>query len=215
MSIIKIAPSILAADFANLEEEIKAVEKAGADFLHIDVMDGNFVPNITIGPCVIKDIRRVTKLPLEVHLMIKRPDYFIDDFIQAGADMISLHIETISSAKIKSQVKRLRPKGIKLGVALNPKTPLSRIKGVLDTVDFILVMTVNPGFSGQRFIPQVLPKIRELRTLFDKEIAVDGGINDKIAKDLIRAGADVLSAASFIFGAHNYKTAIERLRNAG
>jgi len=215
VSIIKIAPSILAADFANLEEEIKAVEKAGADFLHIDVMDGNFVPNITIGPCVIKDIRRVTKLPLEVHLMIKRPDYFIDDFIQAGADMISLHIETISSAKIKSQVKRLRPKGIKLGVALNPKTPLSRIKGVLDTVDFILVMTVNPGFSGQRFIPQVLPKIRELRTLFDKEIAVDGGINDKIAKDLIRAGADVLSAASFIFGAHNYKTAIERLRNAG
>jgi ribulose-phosphate 3-epimerase len=146
--------------------------------------------------------------------MIKRPDYFIDDYIKAGADMITVHIETITPAKIKSEASRLKGKGIKIGVSLNPPTPLARIKGVLSEIDFVLVMTVNPGFSGQKFIPQVLPKIRKLRRIFDREIAVDGGINDKVAGDLINAGVDTLSAASFIFGSDNYKQAIERLRNA-
>jgi len=211
---IKIAPSILAADFANLEKEIRKVEQAGADLIHIDVMDGNFVPNITIGACVVKDIRKITKLPLEAHLMIKHPECFIDDFVQAGADMVSVHIETISAAQIKRQAAKLRPKGIKLGVALNPATALSKIKGVLGCVDFVLIMAVNPGFSGQKFMPQVLPKIKKLRSMFNAEIAVDGGINDLVAGDLIRAGADILAVASFIFGCSDYKQAIERLRNA-
>lgn len=212
---IKIAPSILAADFSHLEKEIKKIEKAGADFIHIDVMDGNFVPNITIGPCVIKDIRKITKLPLEAHLMIKRPEYLIDDFIKAGSDMITVHIETISVSAIKHQLSHLKPKGIKLGVSLNPATPLSRIKNVLKFIDFVLVMTVNPGFSGQKFMPQVLPKIRKLRRIFKGDIAVDGGINDIVAADLINAGANILAAASFIFGSRDYKKAIARLRNAG
>lgn len=212
---IKIAPSILAADFANLEKEIRKIEIAGADFIHIDVMDGNFVPNLTIGPCVIKDIRKITKLPLEAHLMIKRPDYFIEDYVIAGSDMITVHIETISIAKIKYQVSKLRPKGIKLGVSLNPATPLSKIEKVLEKIDFVLVMTVNPGFSGQKFMPEVLPKIKKLRAMFNGEIAVDGGINEKVAADLINAGVDILAAASYIFGSSDYKIAIERLRNAG
>lgn len=212
---IKIAPSILAADFANLEKEVKKVEMAGADFLHIDVMDGNFVPNITIGPCVVKDLRKITNLPLEAHLMIKRPEIFIDDFVKAGCDMVSVHIETISKSKIKNQKSKLKNKGVKLGIALNPATPLSKIKGILNIVDFVLVMTVNPGFSGQKFMPEVVPKIRKLRTVFSGDIAVDGGINDVVAPDLINAGANILAAATFIFDSKDYKKAIERLRNAG
>lgn len=211
---VKIAPSILAADFANLEKEVKKVEAGGADFIHIDVMDGNFVPNITIGPCVIKAIRKITRLPLEAHLMIRRPEYFIDDFVKAGADMVTVHIETMSPSMIKKQAKKLKPKGIKLGVSLNPRTPLSRIKGVLDWVDFVLVMSVNPGFSGQKFMPSAIGKIKSLRKIFDGDIAVDGGITDVVAADLINAGADILTAASFIFAADDYKKAIERLRNA-
>jgi len=211
---VKIAPSILAADFTNLEKEIRKVEQAGADLIHIDVMDGNFVPNITIGPCVVKDIRKVTRLPLEAHLMIKHPERFIGDFVKAGSDMVTVHIEAISALKIKSLAKEWRPRGIKLGVSLNPATPLSRIKGVLSCVDFVLVMTVVPGFSGQKFMPQVVPKIKKLRSVFRGVIAVDGGINDTVARDLIRAGADILAAASFIFGSADYKEAIERLKNA-
>ena len=146
--------------------------------------------------------------------MIKRPQYLIDDFLRAGADMISVHIETIGVAGIKYQLSRLKAKGIKLGVSLNPLTPLSKIKGVLDSIDFVLVMSVNPGFSGQRFMPQVLPKIRKLRTIFRGEIAVDGGIDDKAAAELIKAGANILAAATFIFGSTDYKKAIQRLRNA-
>ncbi len=211
---IKVAPSILSADFSCLGQEIKRVELAGADMLHIDVMDGHFVPNITIGPVVVKYIRKVTKLPLDVHLMIKNPQNFIDDFVEAGSDMITVHIETISKSKIKNQKSKLDKKGVKLGVSLNPNTPLSKIKNVLSLVDFVLVMSVNPGFSGQGFIPAVLPKIKELRSIFDGDISVDGGVNDKVAGSIIKAGANILAAGSYIFAAKNTKLAIERIRNA-
>ncbi len=211
---IKIAPSLLSADFSCLGEEIKKVEKAGADLLHIDVMDGHFVPNITIGPVVVKYIRKVTKLPLDVHLMIENPEKYVDAFIAAGSDMITMHIETISQAKLKSQSRKLKKKGIKFGISLNPGTPLKKIKGVLSYVDFVLVMSVNPGFGGQSFIASVLPKIRKLRSIFDGDIAVDGGINELTAKEVIRAGANVLAAGSYIFGSINKFKSIERIRNA-
>jgi len=219
---IKIAASILSADFSCLDREIKKVESAGADMLHIDVMDGHFVPNITIGPVVVKYIRRVTKLPLDVHLMIENPEKFIDDFVRAGSDMITVHIEAINAKRYMLYAKRLKSKGIKVGISLNPATPLSKIKPLLvvqesdflDIVDFVLVMSVNPGFSGQAFIPEVLPKIKELRSIFGGDISVDGGISDKVSGSIIKAGANILAAGSYIFGAMNTKLAIERLRNA-
>ena len=212
---IKIAPSILSADFSCLAEEIKSVEAAGADMLHIDVMDGHFVPNITIGPVVVKYIRKCTKLPLDVHLMIERPQDFSAAFAEAGSDMITYHIETIGEQELRQEAVKLKQKKIKIGVSLNPATPLAKINCVLDAVDLVLVMSVNPGFSGQKFIPGVVPKIEELNRIFDGEISVDGGVNDETAKTLIRAGADILAAGSYIFGAKNRKTAIERIRNAG
>lgn len=211
---IKIAPSILSADFSCLDREIKRVERAGADMLHIDVMDGRFVPNITIGPVVVKYIRRVTRLPLDVHLMIENPENFLGPFTRAGSDMITMHIETIDPKRYRLYAKRLRAKGIKAGISLNPVTPLSKIKGLLKYTDFVLVMSVNPGFSGQEFIPSALPKIKELRSIFDGDIAVDGGVNDKVAGSIIKAGASILAAGSYIFGAKNVKAAIERIRNA-
>lgn len=212
---IKVAPSILSADFSCLQKEIKKVELAKADMLHIDIMDGHFVPNITIGPVVVKYIKRHTKLPLDVHLMIENPLGLIDAFISAGSDMITVHIETMTKAKIMALRNKLKTKGIKLGVSLNPSTPLAKIKGVLNLVDFVLVMSVNPGFSGQSFIPKVLPKIKELRAIFNGDIAVDGGINFESAKLTIDAGANILAAGSYIFGAKNVRQAIERIRNAG
>lgn len=212
---IKVAPSILSADFSCLQKEIKKVELAKADMLHIDIMDGHFVPNITIGPVVVKYIKRHTKLPLDVHLMIENPLELIDAFVSAGSDMITVHIETITKAKIKALRKKLKAKGIKLGVSLNPNTPLAKIKGVLNLVDFVLVMSVHPGFSGQSFIPKVLPKIKKLRAIFNGDIAVDGGMNFESAKLTINAGANILAAGSYIFGAKNVKRAIERIRNAG
>jgi len=211
---IKIAPSILSADFSCLDREIKKVELAGADMLHIDVMDGHFVPNITIGPAVVKHIRKVTRIPLDVHLMIENPQDFIKDFIAAGSDMITMHIETINVPAFKLQAKRLKKEKVKVGVSLNPATPLSRIKGVLSVVDLVLVMSVNPGFSGQEFIPSVLPKIKKLRSIFDGDISVDGGVSDKVAAKLINSGANILASGSYIFGAKNTKQAIERIRNA-
>lgn len=212
---IKVAPSILSADFSCLQKEIKKVELAKADMLHIDIMDGHFVPNITIGPVVVKYIKRHTKLPLDVHLMIENPLGLIDAFIASGSDMITVHIETITKAKIMALRNKLKTKGIKLGVSLNPSTPLAKIKGVLNLVDFVLVMSVNPGFSGQSFIPKVLPKIKELRAIFNGDIAVDGGINFESAKLTVDAGANILAAGSYIFGAKNVRRAIERIRNAG
>ncbi|MCU0652542.1 MAG: ribulose-phosphate 3-epimerase [Candidatus Omnitrophica bacterium] len=214
---IKVAPSLLSADFSCLEKEIIKVEAAGCDLLHIDVMDGHFVPNITIGPAVVKSIRRVTRLPLDVHLMIENPEDFVDSFIDAGSDMITVHIETLSALRLKALALRLKldTKDIKLGISLNPATPLSRIIPVLKSVDFVLIMSVNPGFGGQSFIPAVLPKIKKLRKIFKKDIAVDGGINESTAKKVINAGANILAAGSYIFGARNIKLAIERIRNAG
>ena len=211
---IKIAPSLLSADFSCLKRQIQKVERAGADMLHIDVMDGHFVPNITIGPLVVKHIRKVTRLPLDVHLMIENPEDYIEPFVKAGSDMITVHIETISKSKIKYQRLRLNARGVKLGVSLNPNTRLSKIEDVLKFVDFVLVMSVYPGFGGQKFIPGVLPKIKRLRSLFKGDISVDGGVNDKVAPALIKAGANILAAGSYIFGAKNTKQAIERLRHA-
>lgn len=212
---IKIAPSILSADFGCLEKEIKEVEACGVEMLHIDVMDGHFVPNITIGPPVIKCIRKITRLPLDVHLMIESPERLIDDFLDAGSDMLTMHIETIRKAELRTKNLELRKRGIKVGVSLNPDTPLTNLNGVLDTVDFVLVMSVNPGFGGQKFMPQALPKIKELRDIFEGDISVDGGINDETAAQVIKAGANILACGSYIFKAADKKSAIERIRNAG
>lgn len=210
---IKIAPSILSADFSRLDREIKRVERAGADLLHLDVMDGHFVPNITIGPVVVKYIRKVTRLPLDVHLMIENPQKYLDSFISAGGDMITVHIETVSPALIKKMSRQLRLRKIKFGISLNPDTSLEKIRPVLKYADFVLVMSVFPGFGGQEFIPGSLGKIRKLRCLFKGDIAVDGGVNDKTAGPLIRAGANILASGSYIFASKNTKQAIERIRN--
>jgi len=212
---VKIAPSILSADFSCLDREIRKVEAAGADLLHVDIMDGHFVPNITIGPVVVKCIRKVTKLPLDVHLMIENPQNFVDEFIKAGSDMITVHIETIDRQGLEAIKNKFVAGNVKLGVSLNPGTPLEKIKEVLDLADFILVMSVNPGFAGQEFIPGALPKIRELRRIFKGDISVDGGISDKVSGELIKAGATILAAGSYIFKASDVKLAIERMRDAG
>lgn len=214
MKRIKVAPSILSADFSNLGREISRVERAGADLLHIDVMDGHFVPNITIGPAVVSSIRRVTRLGLDVHLMIEGPGKYIDAFAAAGADMITVHIETVSLAQVKAYSLKLKARKIRFGVSLNPATPLAKIRPALNFVDFVLVMSVNPGFGGQKFIPQSVAKLRQLRSIFPGEISVDGGVNDQNAPLLARAGADILAAGSYIFGAKDAKKAIERIRNA-
>lgn len=211
---IKVSPSILSADFSCLEKELNEVQSAGADLIHIDVMDGHFVPNITIGPVVVKDIKRHTNLPLDVHLMIENPQNFVDSFVKAGSDMITFHIETIDVSGIKAQAAKLKNIGVKTGVSLNPATPLEKIKGLLDVVDFVLVMTVNPGFSGQEFIPDVAPKIKELRSIFKGDISVDGGVNEQTAQTVFDAGANILVAGSYVFKSKNYADVIRRLKCA-
>jgi ribulose-phosphate 3-epimerase len=212
---IKIAPSVLSADFSCLGREIRRAEAAGADMLHIDVMDGLFVPNITIGPAVVKCIRRATRLPLDVHLMIERPEKLIPAFVAAGADMITVHIETITKSKIKNQKSKLKKAGVKLGISLNPGTALKKIEGVLGYADFVLVMSVHPGFSGQPFIPRAARKIRRLRAIYRGDISVDGGINAETAKIALAAGANILAAGSYLFAAADMREAIERMRDAG
>ncbi len=209
---IKIAPSILSADFSKLASELKRVERAGADLIHVDIMDGHFVPNITIGPVVVKYLRKATRLPLDTHLMIEDPAKYIEAFVDAGSDMITVHIETVSLKELSAISRRLKKKGVKLGISLNPATPLSRIRKALGMVDFVLVMSVNPGFGGQAFIPSALDKIRALRAVFAKDIAVDGGINDVTAGLVKEAGANILAAGSYIFGAKNARKAINSLR---
>ncbi len=209
---IKIAPSILSANFSDLAGELKKVKRAGADLIHVDVMDGHFVPNITIGPVVVKYMRKVTRLPLDVHLMIKNPAKYIGAFVNAGSDMITVHIETVNLKELAVIAKSLRSKGIKVGISLNPMTPITKIKNVLSLVDFVLIMSVNPGFGGQAFIPSAVKKIRQLRAIFKKDISVDGGINNINAKLVKNAGANILVAGSYIFGAKNTKQAIDSLK---
>ncbi len=212
---IKIAPSILSADFAYLAEEVKAVEAAGADVLHIDVMDGRFVPNLTIGPLVVKALRKVSSLPFDVHLMIVEPDRYIEDFAEAGADWISVHAE--ACVHLHRTLSRIRELGKKAGVALNPATPLDTLEYVLDELDYIVLMSVNPGFGGQKFIPAVLDKIRALKEFLheqerDLPIEVDGGVNLETVGEVVRAGANILVAGSAIFGTQDYTATIKAFR---
>ncbi len=211
----KIAPSILSADFTRLGEEIKAVEKAGADYIHIDVMDGHFVPNITVGPMIVAAARQATDLPLDVHLMIEGPDMYIDDFVKAGSDLITVHVETVTH--LHRLLGVIRDAGVKAGVALNPATPLSSIEYVLKNLDMVVLMTVNPGFAAQSFIPEVLPKIRELKEIIaqkgiEVDIEVDGGINVKNIGQAAQAGANVFVAGSAIFGSRDYAETISVMR---
>lgn len=208
---IKIAPSILSADFANLGEEIKDVEHAGADYIHVDVMDGHFVPNITIGPLIVHAIRPITKLPLDVHLMIENPDQYIQQFADAGADIITVHQE--ASPHLHRTLQFIKQAGVKAGVVINPATPAEMIRPVLSEIDLVLLMTVNPGFGGQSFIDAVVPKIKQIAQWREElglnfEIEIDGGVNKHTAKTCVDAGANVLVAGSAVFNQTNRKIAI-------
>jgi len=212
---MKIAPSILSADFAALGEAIARVEAGGADLLHVDVMDGRFVPNITIGPPVIESIRKRTRLPLDVHLMIVEPERYIETFVRAGADLVTVHAE--ACPHLHRTLHQIREAGAKAGVALNPSTPPEAIEWVLDSLDLILVMSVNPGFGGQSFIPSALAKLRQIKTLVGNrpvEVSVDGGVNHDKAASLAQAGATTLVAGSAVFGSPDPAQAVKDLRSA-
>ncbi|QKS71480.1 ribulose-phosphate 3-epimerase [Paenalkalicoccus suaedae] len=210
---VKIAPSILSANFAELGKEIKDVEEGGADYIHIDVMDGHFVPNITIGPLIVEAVRPITTLPLDVHLMIENPDQYIPDFCKAGADIITVHVE--ACPHLHRTIHLIKENGVKAGVVLNPATPVDVIKPIIDDIDMVLLMTVNPGFGGQSFISSVLPKITEVKELVgdrDIEIEVDGGVNEMTAKQCVDAGANVLVAGSAIYNQEDRHAAIAKIR---
>ena len=212
---IKIAPSILSADFARLGEEIRAIEAGGADYVHIDVMDGHFVPNITIGPLVVAAARQVTEMPLDVHLMIENPDQYIPDFAKAGADIITVHYEAVPH--LHRTVQLIRSLGKKAGVSLNPATPVSSLEAILDDLDLVLLMSVNPGFGGQDFIPSCLPKIEALRKEIERrglnvELEVDGGVKPANIASIAAAGAEVFVAGSAVFGTPDYRATIAELR---
>ncbi|MGQ9004751.1 ribulose-phosphate 3-epimerase [Bacillus subtilis] len=215
---IKVAPSILSADFAVLGNEIKDVEKGGADCIHIDVMDGHFVPNITIGPLIVEAVRPVTDLPLDVHLMIEEPDRYIPAFAKAGADILSVHAE--ACPHLHRTIQLIKEQGVKAGVVLNPHTPVQVIEHVFDDLDLVLLMTVNPGFGGQKFIHSVLPKIKEVKRMADEKgkkdllIEVDGGVNKETAPLVIEGGANLLVAGSAVYGQSDRKKAISEIRGS-
>jgi ribulose-phosphate 3-epimerase len=214
---ILIAPSILSADFTRLGEEIRAVQEAGADWIHIDVMDGHFVPNITIGPMIVAAVKKVAKVPLDVHLMISDPDRYLEDFQAAGADILTVHPEPV--CHLHRTLTRIRELGMKAGVALNPSTGLEAIEYVMAQADVVMLMTVNPGFGGQSFIPTMLPKVTALKQSIDRSgydilIEVDGGVSPVTAPDLARNGADVFVAGSAVFGHPPYSEVIKNLKSS-
>ena len=229
---IQISASILCADFASLGTEIKKCEEAGVDLIHVDVMDGHFVPNLTIGPIIVQAIRPLTNLPIETHLMIENPGMYIDDFIKAGADILAIHaecygllrencrefgqypkeIDTMDVEAARADVRRIKEQGKKVFMVLNPGTPLC-LGSLLGDIDGVLIMSVNPGFAKQKFMPMVLPKIQQLRSMFDGDIAVDGGINDLTAPEAVKAGANILSTASYFFGAERPRDLVKHLKN--
>ncbi len=212
---VKIAPSILSADFSKLGEEIIAVEKAGADYIHVDVMDGHFVPNITIGPLIVEAIRPITKLALDVHLMIENPDQYVEAFAKAGADFLTVHVE--ASRHLHRTIQKIKSFGVKAGVVLNPATPVDTIQHIMGDIDMVLLMSVNPGFGGQKFIPEVLQKIRQVKQMseakgLDIDIEIDGGVNQETARLCMEAGATVLVAGSAIYDQEDYAKAISLIR---
>jgi ribulose-phosphate 3-epimerase len=214
---VRIAPSILSADLGRLADEVREVERGGADWIHVDVMDGRFVPNITLGPVIVAAARRATTLPLDVHLMIVEPERYVEAFAQAGADVISVHVE--ASTHLQRTLAEIRRLGKRAGVVLNPHTPEESIRYVLGDVDLILVMSVNPGFGGQEFLPAVLPKLRALREMIDRagldvELEVDGGVSEQTAESVVAAGARVLVAGSAVFGQADRAQAIAGIRAA-
>jgi len=211
----KISPSILSADFSRLGEELKRVEDAGADWIHIDVMDGHFVPNITVGPFILEAVRRVTSLPLDVHLMIERPEQYIPEFADAGADIITVHVEACTH--LHRTIQAIKEKGKKAGVSLNPATPLVLVEDILNNIDLLVIMSVNPGFGGQKFIISVLDKIKRARQMIDKAgskayIEIDGGVKLDNIGDISFAGADIFVSGSGVFGTKDYKRTIEEMK---
>ncbi len=216
---VVVAPSILSADFSRLGDDVRAVDVAGADWIHIDVMDGRFVPNITIGPLIVKALRPITTKPLDVHLMIVEPEKYVEEFANAGADIISVHAEHNASPHLHRTLSQIRELGKQAGVVLNPSTPLDLIEYVLELCDLVLIMSVNPGFGGQKFIPAVLPKIRRLRQMCDERgldpwIEVDGGLKVDNTWQVLEAGANAIVAGSAVFNAPDYAAAIAGIRNS-
>lgn len=212
---VKIAPSILSADFSRLGEEIIAAEKAGADLVHIDVMDGHFVPNITIGPLVVKAVKKVASIPLDVHLMIEDPDKYVKDFADSGADIITVHEEVCKH--LHRTIQNIKECGVKAAVSINPATPVSHIKIILPYVDMVLIMSVNPGFGGQKFIPGALTKIKRLKDIINKnnykaEIEVDGGVNIDNVAEVVKAGADIVVMGSAFYNSDNYDETVRIVR---
>ena len=214
-----VAPSILSADFGRLADEVRAVDEAGADWIHVDVMDGRFVPNITIGPVVVEAVRKATAKPVDVHLMMVEPERYVDDFARAGADHLSVHCEPGATIHLNRTLAQIHDLGKTAGVVLNPATPLAMIEYVLDLCGIVLIMTVNPGFGGQRFLPEMLPKIRALRRLCDERgldpvIEVDGGLSGDNAWQVLEAGANAIVAGSHVFQAPDYARAISSIRKS-
>jgi ribulose-phosphate 3-epimerase len=217
-SAVRIAPSILSADFARLADEVARVERGGADWLHVDVMDGHFVPNLTVGPPIVEALRKVTKLPLDVHLMITNADAYITEFAEAGADYLTVHVE--ACPHLHRTVQAIKERGVKAGVTLNPATPIGSVEAILPDADLLLIMSVNPGFGGQSFIPSSLQKISQARAMIDRAgsralLEVDGGVKIENAAQIVAAGADILVSGSAIFSSKDYGATIHAMRHAG